>query len=353
VIDISELGFYFINASAPFSSVGDMALFSQPMYADLESRQVLGMVYGSCSNTQVAESNACTVQVMIDDYEGLIGGWNYMGTVFEPVPSTELSFGVFDIASFRGGFLNSFEYGTVRTFAVEGGAAGGIGGEACLAKRHTPLPEIEEPAGTGEDGNACDVVVNYVSDNSELGFYLINASAPFSSTGDLTHFSQPIYADLESREVIGSAYGSCVNTKPVVSNYCTVQVFLDGYEGLSGGWNHIGTLLNPFPSETSPAGYFDIASFRGEMANNFSYGTVRTFAVDGGVAGGIGGEACLRFTPPPAPDATDAPATDAPATGATDAPSPLTPATSGAMPSITASAFVSAIALGFVAVCVV
>jgi hypothetical protein len=348
VIDISELGFYFIDASAPFSSVGDMTMFSQPMYADLESRTELGMIYGSCTNTKVAESNYCTIQVMIDDYEGLTGGWNYMGTVFNPAPATEPSTGAFDIASFRGAFLNAFEYGTVRTFAVDGGVAGGIGGEACLVQRETEIPGIEEPVGTGEDGNPCDVVVNYVTENSELIFYLINASAPFSSTADLTHFSQPVYADLESGEVIGSAYGSCVNTKPAVSNYCTIQVLLDDYRGLSGGWNHIGTLLDPFPSATSPAGYFDIASFRGEMANTFSYGTVRTFAVDGGVAGGIGGEACLRFTPPANTSIAPTPTPDENVTATPTS----APTLSGAMPSITASAFVSAIALGFVTVCV-
>jgi hypothetical protein len=327
VTDNAELGFYLIDPNAAFESIGDLTCFSQPVYADLDSRTELGMIYGSCTTTEPAVSNYCTVQVCIDDYDGIKGCWNHIGTLFTPFPSEEPPDGRFDIASFNGGFLDNFEYGTVTTSAV---GVVGIEGSVCLVNRETPLPEIIEPVGTGWDGNPCDVVVTYVTDNSELTFFLRDPDAAFQTIGDLTHFSQSVYDNLESREVIGTVYGTCVTTKPSASNYCTLQVFVDT-QGVSGGWNHIGALLNPFPSEDAPDGRFDIASFRGEMANTFSHGTVSTTAVG---TEGIQGEACLRYITPK----TDAAPTSAP----TKSP------TSGAKPFITVSAFVSAIVLGFV-----
>jgi hypothetical protein len=168
----------------------------------------------------------------------------------------------------------------------------------------TAAKELSRELVDGADGNTCDEVITYVTEVAELGFYWVNASEPFLSTGDRTMFSQPVYSDLDSKTVIGNTYGNCFTTEPSVSNYCTVKVILDGYEDrMPGGWNHIGALLDPAPSTNPPAGAFDIASFSGSFANDFSKGTVRTFSVAGGIAGGIGGEVCLtrRSTPLPVP----------------------------------------------------
>jgi hypothetical protein len=347
VSDNAELGFYFINPTAPFESVGDLTIFSSPVYDDLDSRTELGMIYGSCTNSEVAVSNYCTVQVCIDDFEGMKGCWNHVGTLQDPFPSANTPVGFFDIASFNGDFLNNFEYGSVTTFPV---GSTGIEGAVCLVNRETSLPEIAEPAGTGFDGNPCDVVVTYVTDNTETTFFFRDPTAPFEVVGDLIHFSQSIYASLETREVIGTIYGTCVTTSPLETNYCTMQVFVEA-QGVSGGWNHMGALFNPFPSATAPSGEFDIASFRGEMANTFSYGTVHTTPVDGGAGGGLQGEACLRYTPPPAPGP---PPSSSPTSSSTSSPtslrtsSPTSFPTSGAMPSFTASVFVSSIGVIFV-----
>jgi hypothetical protein len=104
------------DMSNPWSTPGDMTLVSGPLYGfPEEDPTLLGTIYGTCTILRPTVSDYCHFTAYYD-YGEVQGGWTYMGTLFNPVPSVDPPNGPFTIVGTRGDF-NAYSGGDIDAYS--------------------------------------------------------------------------------------------------------------------------------------------------------------------------------------------------------------------------------------------